>query len=380
MAVTMKDIAELAGVSRPVVSAVLNGGSKLKVAPATRARILDLVNKTGYTRNLSAHLLHGKTSRSIAIFTSPHSIPINQELVYQVNRMVCAYGYRVLQFPMVTAKNAAEIIADSLQFGIDGIVAIDCINTLPQQGINVPVVSLMRNQITADVWIDREDGEYQATRHILEHGHRRLCMIGNGLNFQQEKVAGFRRACEEYEVSPEHSTLLDLTWNTKFAEQLERLLKRDKVTAFVCHSDYIAVRLMGYLARYGIKVPDDVALVGYDGDMYACSGPCRITTVRQPVAKMSKIAMEILMNKIQHKCLELLPTPKVLKPVLHLGESCGCKPPPEKTICWERVIITLEGSGDLIKIPPPELVEQYQDFDQEMEHNEHITIKEVADV
>jgi hypothetical protein len=51
-----------------------------------------------------------------------------------------------------------------------------------------------------------------------------------------------------------------------------------------------------------------------------------------------------------------------LKPGLHIGESCGCKPPLEKTICWERVIISLEGANNLIHVPPPELVESYQNF------------------
>lgn len=362
MAVTMQDIASLAGVSRPVVSAVLNGNSKLKVAPATRARIMELVNKTGYTRNLSACLLNGQTSRSIALFTNPHDIPLYQELRYQITRMASAYGYRILHFPIVMPKNTAEIIEDALQFGIDGIVTIDCIFPLPQREINTPMVSLMRDPVAADIQIDLEAGEYEITRHLLEHGHRRLCLIGNSLSYQAEKVAGFRRACEEYGISPEYSTVLDLTWNSTFAEHLERLLHHDRVTAFACSCDFIAVRLMGYLHGLGIKVPDDVALSGYDGDMYASSGPCRITTMRQPITQMAKLGTELLMDKIRNKTLDALSPPELLKPSLYLGESCGCKPPPEKTICWERVVTTLEGTENLIKVPPPELVERYQNF------------------
>lgn len=365
MAVTMQDIANLAGVSRPVVSAVLNGNSKLKVAPATRARIMELVNKTGYTKNLSACLLNGQTSRSIALFTNPHDIPIFQELRYQVTRMASAYGYRVLHFPIVMPKNTPEIIEDALQFGIDGIVAIDCMHTMPQREINTPMVSLMRDRVAADIKIDLEAGEYELTRHLLGHGHRRLCLIGNSLSYQSGKVAGFRRACEEYDIPPEYSTLLDLTWNHTFAEQLDRLLRHDRVTAFACSCDFIAVRLLGYLNNLGVNVPGDVALGGYDGDMYASSGPCRITTIRQPVARMGKLAVELLMDKIKGKNLDTLPEPRLLKPSLHLGESCGCRPPPEKTICWERVITTLEGADNLIKVPPPELVERYQNFNIE---------------
>jgi DNA-binding LacI/PurR family transcriptional regulator len=362
MAVTMQNIADLAGVSRPVVSAVLNGNSKLKVASGTRARILELVNKTGYTRNLPACLLNGQTSRSIALFTNPNDIPLFQELRYQITGMVSAYGYRIMHFPIIMPKNTAEIIEDSLQFGIDGIITIDCTSTVLQREINTPMVSLMRDTVAADVKIDLEQGEYEMTRHILEHGHRRLCLIGNSLSYQPGKVAGFRRACAEYNISPKYSTLLDLTWNTTFAEQLERLLYHDRVTAFVCSCDFIAVRLMGYLSHCGIRVPDDIVLGGYDGDMYACSGPCRITTVWQPVVQMGKLAVEILMEKIRTKNFNVLAKPYTLKPVLHLGESCGCKPPPEKTICWERVINTLEGSNNLIKVPPPELIERYQNF------------------
>ncbi len=371
MAITMKDIAELAGVSRPVVSAVLNGNSKLKVAPATRARIMELVNKTNYTKNLSACMLKGQTSRSLAVITNPYYMPIAQELQYQLTRMAAAYGYRILHFPILMSKNTVEIIEDSLQFGIDGIITIDCANVIPQREINTPIISLMRDADGTDIRIDFEAGEYEMTRHLLEHGHCRLCQIGCSMGYQQSKVAGFRRACNEYGVSPDCSALLDLTWNATFAEQLERLLRHDRVTAFVCSSDFIAVRLMGYLAHLGIKVPDDVVLGGFDGDMYACSGPCRVTTVRMPVTEMARQTMELLMDKIKHGNDAAKQKPRFLKSSLHLGESCGCKPPPEKTICWERVILTLDGVDNLIKFPPPELTEHYQSFNPEHKINEN---------
>ncbi len=362
MAVTMQDIADMAGVSRPVVSAVLNGNSKLKVAPATRTRIMDLVHKTGYIKNLSACMLNGQSSRSIAVFINPDYLPIYRDLQYQLTLHLTACGYKVLQFPLITPKTEAEIMRDALQFGIDGIISVDCGNMVSQQELQKPMVTLMRDAFAVDAGIDHQYGGYTITKHLLEHGHRKICLIGPSLSAQAQKVAGFRGACEEFGVPLENSQLLDLTWNIRFAEQLERLIRHDGVTGFVASSDYIAVRLIGYLTGRGIKVPDDIAVTGYDGDMYACSGACRITTMRQPMTELARTGVEILMDKIKHERHEPVAEPVLLKASLHLGDSCGCSTPPEKTICWERVFATLEGAECLIKIPPSELTERYQHF------------------
>lgn len=369
MAVTMQDIADLAGVSRPVVSAVLNG-SKLKVAPATRARILELVNKTGYVRSLSARILNGKSIRSVALFVNPDYILIYRELQYQICMYLAAYGYRVLNFPIVTPKTESEILQDSLQFGVDGILSIDCLNMIRHEDIKIPLVTLTHGPPYSEVGVDHEYGGYEITRHLLqEHGHRKVCFIGTGLTWQPSKIAGFRRACDEYNIGPEDSPLLDLTWNAGFAQELEHLIRKQGVTAFAASCDYVAVRLIGYLDGLGIKVPGEVAVTGYDGDMYANSGLCRVTTMCQPMGELARVSVEIMMDKINRQLYRPMEEAVILKPALHLSSSCGCQAPREKTICWERYITTLENANNLIKIPPPELIERYQNFSNHKIHH-----------
>lgn len=361
MAVTMQDIAKRAGVSRPVVSAVLNESNQLQVAPTTRMRILDLASEMGYTRNLSARMLKGKTSHSVALFINPRFLLIYRDLQQQITLALRDAGYRALQFPLYEARTTAEIFQDSLQFGLDGIFSIDCPTTVRQAELQTPMVALMRNEVELDAGVDFEKGMHQITRHLLDHGHTRLCLIGASLHFQTAKVAGFRRACEEAGLPPEHTLQLDLTWNERFDTQLRELIEKKRVTAFIASSDYVAVRLMGYLHHHlQLRVPQDIAVTGFDGDMYAVSGPCRLTTIRQPMTELARLGVRLLLEKIRDQRCRPIDPPLLLEPTLHLGDSCGCCTPAEKTIVWEHVPTTLEGSAQFHRMPPPELFERYQ--------------------
>lgn len=359
--VTMKDIAALAGVSRQAVQAVLNGSRTVKTSTEKRLQILELVAATGYRPNLPARILNGKSPRTIAIFMSFCQVLIYQELQRSLARYLTANHYRPILFPLQDLSMERSVLADSLQFGLDGIFVIDCMSSVRPGDVTIPMITLAKGGFSEpDVAVCLAQGAYELTRHLqVTHRHRKVALVGLHLIQTTDKYKGFKKACAEHgETDP---PVLCLSWNIHYEKELQALLESG-VTAFVASNDALARRLIGYLESRGIRVPGQIAVVGFDGDMYSCSGPCRLTTAVQPMRDMAREGMRLMLEKL--KAGDCSPTPPeqrvLLRPRLYLGDSCGCKPPPDKTICWEHLPFSPDGANDLIRPPPPEMTERFQ--------------------
>ncbi len=356
MATTMKEIAALAGVSRQVVSAVLRGSRTVKFSQKRREQILELVKNMNYRPSIPAMMLNGKPTRTVGFLVTHMHLPIFQELVNGLALTLAAKNYRLYLLPVHTTRLEVETINDFIQHGIDGFLYHSSMEEIRQENYSIPMLSIMGGSDKFDIAVDSEYGQYLAVRHLLAHGHRKISFIGNNLNFQHGKTAGYRRALLEDNIKPEDKWIISLKWNSEFASQIERLIKRDNVTAFAANCDFIAVRLISYLRNNGIKVPDDIAVTGFDGDTYANSCDCRITTIVQPMQELARRSIDLLMKKIEGKKLGLLSKPVLLKPTLHLGDSCGCHVPKNKIIYWEGFPPTIGNMNNFMKPLPRKLL------------------------
>ncbi|MEK8031811.1 LacI family DNA-binding transcriptional regulator [Ideonella sp. DXS29W] len=295
----MADIARLAGVSMSTVSRALNGSTL--VNEETRRRIGELARSLNYTINESAKNLRLQRNQTIAVVV-PYDAQSRQHIsdpffLAMVGSLADALTDR--GYDMLLSRVDAEAL-DSVSSLYDvgraiGIVLIgqwrhhDQLNALAARGVPVVVWGgQLPQQLYCTVGGDNELGGRLATRHLLDHGRRRILFLGDA---QLPEVAlrldGYRRALAEVGVSFDEA----LVHTVPFEEQ-GAVRAIDAVLAagaehfdavFAC-SDLLAILAMRALRRAGRRVPDDVAVIGYDDIALAAYAEPPLSTIHQPVA------------------------------------------------------------------------------------------------
>lgn len=324
MSTTIKELARIAGVSHTLVSGVLSGNSNIRLSQATRNRILKLCCEYDCRPNRIAQKLRGKDMKTVFILTRVQLTPGHSLLIKEASYRLEQNGYQVFIAQTASAEQTVRQISEIINFGCDGILS--CYThyvPLPQNKLPMVVVSDY-SDIPHDIGVDRESGSYMLTQHLLEHGHRRIGLAGCGHWGVQEMLTGYRSALREYGIDEKTPWLVDFLYNENGTREILELVRRKKVTAFVCANDFIAGRLIKVFDSYGIKVPGHVALTGADAMSFADFTQVSLTTVMHQYKTIGKNAAELLLSRIAGKT-ESDVLPVWLKPVIHYGNSCGCK-------------------------------------------------------
>ncbi len=345
MAVTAKDIAQIVGVSRSAVSAVLNGHHD-KVSPEKCKKILAVANDLRYRPNPTALSLAGKPTRTVGLIFSPHISAIYAELLERLVFCLKEHGYGYsLQMP-TDAGEELGAIRDLADRGVDGIIISYAINDIKNLECNIPLVCLSPYPGQYEIRVDLRGGFELAVRHLLKHGHQRIGMVCPNRSSVPEQVAGYESAMAEAGIKAKKSWCLEVTSNPKLEANLDTLLNREKITAWVVTNDLLAARFMNHLTLLGRKVPDDAAIIGFDGNAWGCETVCPLTSLVFPAGAIAGSCVEILLKKIKNRDFTNISTPHLLKPKLHLGGSCGCTPRRSPSLYWTGQPLTLDAAGE----------------------------------
>ncbi|WP_211177808.1 LacI family DNA-binding transcriptional regulator [Pseudonocardia acidicola] len=332
---TMKDVAEHARVSVSTVSYVLNDSGP--VAPERRNRVLDAVRLLEYSPNESARSLKRRSASTIGL--------VVPELTNQFFAMV-AEGVQkaastrdvlvVLCVPDATGQpeeNHAKLLRSQR---LDGVVYLSGTGTLPASILELsrfgPVV-LVDEQIPGfdlpAVACDSRRGAREVARHVLDQGHRRIAVIGgpSALWTAQQRLAGYREAFAAAGMDPDGVPVLVGDYRQDSGRELAAQAlagpEGERPTALLCANDLMAIGAVEYCKSVGIRVPDDVSIVGFDDLPVSALITPRLTTVRQPAHDMGYHAVMALFDILENKeseSLGLQPT------TVQLRDSVG--PPP----------------------------------------------------
>lgn len=323
---TLKDVAEMAGVSVSTVSYVLNG--KKKVRPETLKRIEDAIDALDYCPNLIASGLKTKLSRTVGIIVSDIENGFNVELLKSIETELDKNGYCMI---LCNSDNDAErekkCLRRMLSRNIDGLLLIgtgdsDLTNF---RNIKLPLVCMDRisDEKFFTVKVDHVYGGKLITEYLISRGYRDILFIGNSSYvFSQDRYKGYRQAMDEAGLKYNGINLeierLDV--ETACAET-ELLLKRGiKFDAVFGCLDYVALGAMKALQKNGIAVPEKVGVAGYDDIFAAASVYPGLTTVAQPKKEMGIRAVQYLMRMIKGE--KMKGSQVLLKPELRKRESC----------------------------------------------------------
>ncbi len=338
--VTARQIGEIVGCCQQAVSAVLSGRGNSKVSREKQEKIFEVARDLGYQPNLSALRLAGHPTRTIGVI--PGTSVFAAEMLVTLATRLRTHDYKIISSPLVTAFDENQIISSLLNYGADGIIIMNKRGPLFHNQLKVPAVLVSYSNFDLDY--DWENGARQAVEHMLGHGHRRIAFLLDNWGYSAGLISqGYRGAMGAAGLACSEDWSIKLTWNAAFAEQLQNLIEREKVTAFLCTDSIIAGRLSVWLRQHGYRVPEDLGIICFRGTSFDETLNPSLTSLAYPAHELASRAADLIVAKIQDKQLERSAQPEKIPARLHPGRSCGCAEQPLEHIWWEGVPVSVEG-------------------------------------
>ncbi len=298
--ITMRDVAEQAGVSKATVSHVIN--ETRFVEDATKKRVQEAIRLLGYRPNVAARSLTTQRTRVIGLIVSDVTNTFFGEIMLGVENVLIANGYSLMVCNTSEVLEREEYYIDILlRQGVDGIIAAatsqnwDVLNEAAK--LNIPIVMLDRtfdNAISPYVGVNNKYGAYLGTNHLIERGHREIGILSGfqRLSTMRERLAGFQMALAEAHL-PSHerwSVASQLSIEDGQGAMRELMTQDERPQAvFVCNNLLSLGALMG-LQELGMRCPEDVAIVGFDDHPWAQVSNPPLTVVRQPTYRIGETA------------------------------------------------------------------------------------------
>jgi LacI family transcriptional regulator len=330
-AVTILDIAKSAGVSKSTVSLVLK--SSPLVREETRQRVVGAMDALGYVYNRGAASLRRARADIVGMVINDLSNPFFAELAIGIERALQNSGF--VPFIANTAESVvrqAEVVRSMREHGAAGLILCPALDTdvaeISRLEARLPIVLAIRRIIgvrASLVVSDNLAGATRATEHLIELGHRDIAFVGGvgRMVVFQDRVAGFARAMEKARIAVEPARMIE-SMPTKDGgfDAMRRLLSSERwPTAVVCFNDVVAIGAMLAIARQGLTVGRDVAIVGFDDTAEARHVSPALTTVSVDAGSLGERAAQMLLRQINEGERRL--ESYVGEARLVVRESCG---------------------------------------------------------
>jgi DNA-binding LacI/PurR family transcriptional regulator len=335
VSVKMSDIAQLAGVSESTISRALSNSPL--VGKETRERIKSLAEELGYTIDKRARNLRVQQSGVIAVVVpllhdavQSISDPFFLEMLGNLADILSTHGYDLLlrKFSAVGPQQLAGLLRD---ISADGVLLIgqstqhDAINRIAETYTPMVVWGTpLPGAAYLTVGSDNFNGALQAVSHLLSLGRRRIVFLGNkDLPEVAPRYAGYQAALNRHSVTLNQRLVVPMPFDGSSALQVVRgfLAQGHEFDAVFAASDIIAMAVIRALRERDLRVPEDVAVIGFDDIMLAGVYSPALTTVRQNIPQAAKILVETLIRRIAGE-----PAESTLLPVeLIIRDSCGSR-------------------------------------------------------
>jgi LacI family transcriptional regulator len=310
--VTIKDVAQKAGVSITTVSRVLND-KKIDeyMRKETKDRILQAIKELNFKPDKRAQSLRGLRTKIIGLVIPNRLNPYFEQLAAAVEQVCYKEGYGVLLCSSQNSIERESVYIDLLERQkVDAIILStvglkkDELNDLIERGTPIVLVDEDVPGVNAPaIFANNYMGGCQATQYLIDLGHRRIAFITGSMNLlsSKDRLRGFCETLKKNDLEPDRKLIKegDYTYESGY-EAGKQLLRKsgDDFTAIFCSDDLMAFGVMQAIRKKGMKVPDDYSIVGFD-DMYfsSISSPL-LTTVAQPVKEMAFRAFVALKEQI----------------------------------------------------------------------------------
>lgn len=311
MSVTIKDVAKLAGVSISTVSRVINNSKP--VSPEVRRKVLDAIDELGYKPNQVARSLVTKKSNLIGVIVTDIGNSYVAQMIRGIEEIGRMYNYDILLSSSYGNPDTEMKFADLLRSKqVEGIILIsedineEVIEEI--EGYSIPFVYLNKFYKVSrlpSVSIDNYEASTMMTEYLLKLGHKNILYVTaseDQLNsVEKDKIEGYKNTMNRYErdeliLSAEGFAIED---GYNIGNDLEKIMRRDNITAAFCCQDEIAIGLINYCYDNEIKVPEHISICGYGDTKMASIYRPGITTIKEPYYDIGAVAIRRIIKELE---------------------------------------------------------------------------------
>jgi LacI family transcriptional regulator len=327
---TLVDVAREAGVGTTTVSRIINGGHYVEAG--TMARVQAVMKKLGYQPNHAARALKGEHTHTLGLIVPSLKDEFFANLADTVQTLARQKDYVLIV--LASADDAAQETREIAVFQshrVDGLIVVPpriqtqaFLNAV--QALNVPVVAVDRPLLarTSSVTCDNYDAAFKATQHLISHGRKRILCLGGDPDLYtiQERQRGYKDALQQASLSTEIISSATPSEVTKgLIAALQRPIKR-RPDAIFGLLNAAAVSVYEELSKLGRKIPEEVALIGFDDFPLSSIVTPTVSVVRQPVSEIGWAATRLIFEQIERS--SNVPHHLTVETEFICRHSCGC--------------------------------------------------------
>jgi LacI family transcriptional regulator len=330
----LKELARMAGVHTSTVSRVINDPS-FPIAPETRARVMALVRAMEYRPHTLARGLKLKKLHLLAMLVPDLTNPIFAAIAQGVEEGSATQGFSLILTNTGQSKEKELTQLKTLSGGrTDGVILAGSVigdaNVEWVRERGIPYVLVNRYSSERDVFVGVDDvlGTTLATQHLLSLGHTRIAHLAGPSNASSaaDRRAGYRKALERAGILPSPELELETDYLEGGGHRAMSMLLelRDVPTGVVCVSDRVAVGALDAIAERGLRVPQDVSVVGFNDLPVASYVHPKLTTIRVPFTQIGAMAAQLLIRQIADRA-QAVPERVLFPPELIVRASSGLR-------------------------------------------------------
>jgi len=336
MALTLEELAKLAGVSRSTVSRVINDHPSVR--DDVRSRVWQLVQQTGYQPHPAARSLVTRRTQIIGVIipealTTLFTDPFFPLFLRGVTETCNTRNYYLILSLFNGPADSQEMYRRVVRSGhLDGVIVASTrlddplVPQLLEDEVHFILAGRHPNQRVNYVDVDNMGGARMAVEHLIRLGHERIATITGPLStgHGQDRLTGYRQALEAHHIPLAENLIFEGDFTEESgAMGVQRLLPASPTALFVA-SDSMAIGALKALRQAGRRVPRDMALVGFDDLPIAAAIEPALTTVRQPIERLGSMAADLLLNLCEDPPAEPAMVQRIVLPTeLVIRESCG---------------------------------------------------------
>jgi Transcriptional regulators len=324
----IQEVAKKAGVSVATVSRVLNGNPYVK--QETRDKVMEVIKELNYSPNLSGRILRRNETKVILILLPTISNPFYSRAVTGIRNVADKMGYLTMICNTESDVNKEREFLNLIKYKqADGAIIMSQeldIHELEEMGSHFPIVQCFEyrdSKSISYVSIDNEKAAYEAVSYLIGLGHKRICLVGCTAPYSSalQREEGYKKALQDANIDLDPDLIIrgdyGFTSGYNCGGKLTEL--KEMPTAVFAISDMQAIGVIKSFKNKGIRVPEDVSVVGFDNVVFSAIYDPGVTTVSQPAYKIGSRAMKILIGQIkEEKCK---PQQVLLKHELIVRES-----------------------------------------------------------
>ena len=307
MAITLKDVAERAGVSRSAVSRTFTQGAS--VSEKTREKVVKAAEELGYSPNALASSLTTGRTKLIGLVSNNFQNPIFLQVFDLFTRQLQEKGFRPLLLNLTDETDPEASVRLLRQYSVDGVVVAS--STLPPafarafHEAGVPVVHSFGRHSTAPtvhvVGIDNVACGRMAARTLLDRGYRRIAFMGGprGATSTQDRCTGFSEEARQSEHVDLTFSFADAYTFEAGRTEMSRLLQATPAEAYFCGDDVLSIGALSAIADAGRRVPEDIGVIGLNDMEMAGWQNINLTTIRQPIRMIVETSVEAIVSMLE---------------------------------------------------------------------------------